>query len=251
MNKMKKEYLKKHYCIICKKEICYQNWKTGSKMCGSCSCKGRLKDSKNNGNFVDGRSLIKPKCIDCSQELSDYRTTRCKKCNDKEHSKRMKGIVFTEEHKRRIGLKHRGKIVSQETCKKISLSKGGTGIPYKNKNDYFKDRRKTNINFKLSQYLRTRIWWALKGICKSAKTIKLLGCSIENLKQHLEMQFKPEMTWDNYGKWHIDHIKPCASFDLSKPNEQQKCFHYTNLQPLWALENLIKKDKIILSKKAQ
>ena len=74
--------------------------------------------------------------------------------------------------------------------------------------------------------------------------MKLLGCSLDFLKQYLEFQFKKGMSWSNYGKWHIDHIKPCASFDLSKPNEQHKCFNYINLQPLWAIDNLRKKDKI-------
>ena len=59
---------------------------------------------------------------------------------------------------------------------------------------------------------------------------------------HLEAQFKPGMTWDNYGLkgWHVDHIRPCASFDLRDPEQQRRCFHYTNLQPLWAEENLKK-----------
>jgi len=70
--------------------------------------------------------------------------------------------------------------------------------------------------------------------------MKLVGCSIDFLKQHLENKFKPGMSWKNYGKWHIDHIRPCASFDLRKPAEQKKCFHYSNLQPLWAKENLVK-----------
>jgi hypothetical protein len=76
------------------------------------------------------------------------------------------------------------------------------------------------------------------------KIMKLIGCNIEQLKQHLQNQFKLGMSWDNHGKWHIDHIRPCASFDLSKPEEQRKCFHYTNLQPLWAEENISKKDKV-------
>ena len=88
--------------------------------------------------------------------------------------------------------------------------------------------------------LRIRINLALKGNPKLSTTMKLVGCSIERLKQHLEKQFKMGMSWNNYGKWHIDHIRPCASFDLSKPSEQKKCFNYTNLQPLWAEENLKK-----------
>jgi hypothetical protein len=71
-------------------------------------------------------------------------------------------------------------------------------------------------------------------------TEELLGCSIENLKKHLEKQFTQGMSWKNYGKWHVDHIKPCANFDLSKKTEQQKCFNYNNLQPLWAVDNLKK-----------
>jgi hypothetical protein len=73
----------------------------------------------------------------------------------------------------------------------------------------------------------------------------LLGCTIEQLWIHLEKTFKPGMTRENYGKWHVDHIIPCASFDLTIPEQQTKCFHYTNLQALWASENIIKSDKIL------
>jgi hypothetical protein len=111
------------------------------------------------------------------------------------------------------------------------------------KKEYVINRLKTDINFKLLHNLRNRIWYALKRNIKSVRTIQLVGCSIENLKKHLENQFKIGMNWSNYGKWHIDHIIPCASFDMSKEIEQKKCFHYTNLQPLWAIENLIKHDK--------
>ena len=85
----------------------------------------------------------------------------------------------------------------------------------------------------------------MAGTSKSAATLELLGCSVEELKKHLENQFIKGMTWNNYGLhgWHIDHIKPCASFDLTKEEEQRKCFHYTNLQPLWAKDNLSKSNK--------
>ena len=105
------------------------------------------------------------------------------------------------------------------------------------------DRYYNNENYRMKHLLRSRIILALKNNSKSMSTIKLIGCSIEQLWLHIEKQFKPGMTRENQGLWHIDHIKPCAAFDLSKPEEQQKCFHYTNLQPLWAKENLMKSDK--------
>ena len=107
---------------------------------------------------------------------------------------------------------------------------------------YKEYRLKFDIKFKILWNLRTRLNKVMHDVNKSAETIKLLGCSIEFLKIRLEKQFKPGMTWDNYGLWHIDHIKPCASFDLSKPSEQRKCFNYKNLQPLWAIDNLRKSD---------
>ena len=108
------------------------------------------------------------------------------------------------------------------------------------KKQYIDQRRKKDPNFKLRYNLRARILVALKGTVKSESTIELLGCSVKECWNHLEQQFKPGMTRKNHGLWHIDHIKPCASFDLTKPEEQKKCFHYTNLQPLWAAENMSK-----------
>ena len=70
----------------------------------------------------------------------------------------------------------------------------------------------------------------------------LLGCSIQDARRYLEDQFTKGMSWENHGEWHIDHRKPCASFDLTNVEEQRVCFHYTNLQPLWASENLSKQD---------
>ena len=80
---------------------------------------------------------------------------------------------------------------------------------------------------------------------KNNPLIYLLGCSIEVARFHLECQFTKGMSWDNYGYngWHIDHIRPCASFDLTDSEQQKQCFHYTNLQPLWAEDNLKKGDK--------
>jgi hypothetical protein len=85
----------------------------------------------------------------------------------------------------------------------------------------------------------------LNGKAKSAKTMELLGCSIDMLKEHLEAGFDDKMTWENYGTyWHVDHIRPCASFDLIDPAQQRECFNWTNLQPLEAIENIRKGAKL-------
>lgn len=116
----------------------------------------------------------------------------------------------------------------------------------KYKNEWKLNKIKNNPTYKIKDNLRHRIYMALKGTVKSKRTIDLLGTSIDNLWNHLEKTFKPGMTKNNYGKiWHVDHKIPCASFDLTKPEEQAKCFHYTNLQALWAHENLSKGDKFV------
>jgi len=112
------------------------------------------------------------------------------------------------------------------------------------RNAYQRMKKKKNLSFRLRCLLNSRIWFALKKYKKSKSTTQLVGCSLDYLKDYLESQFDDEMSWSNYGAWHIDHIKPCASFDLSKPEEQQRCFHYSNLQPLWARDNWSKHSKI-------
>ena len=99
-------------------------------------------------------------------------------------------------------------------------------------------RRDTEPHYRVMMALHCRLYMAVKE--KVGNTMKLTGCSKEELFSFLEAEFEPGMTWENYGKWHIDHIRPCASFNLEDPEEQRKCFHWTNLQPLWAIDNLKK-----------
>lgn len=97
----------------------------------------------------------------------------------------------------------------------------------------------TDLSFRLTVNLRVRVRKALAGISKSASTLNLLGCTLEEFKAHLKRQFKPGMLWSNYGYrgWHVDHIIPCASFDLSDPDQQLACFHYSNMRPTWRFDN--------------
>lgn len=124
-----------------------------------------------------------------------------------------------------------------------------------------KERKLNDPNYKMDFILRCRLYHALKeqGVKKQTKFIKLIGCTIIFFKQHIEQQFKPEMNWNNHGKiWEIDHMLPCSSFNLIDEEEQLKCFHYSNMQPLFKttkiaesfgyineIGNRDKKDKII------
>jgi hypothetical protein len=102
-------------------------------------------------------------------------------------------------------------------------------------------RQKDPILHRLRQRLRS----ALKrtDAIKSAATLELTGCTKTELMAHIEAQFMPGMTWENRELWHVDHIIPCAAFDLTDPAQQRSCFHYSNLRPLWAKENRRKSDK--------
>lgn len=114
------------------------------------------------------------------------------------------------------------------------------------RNAYEIRRRNRDSGYRLLVNLRNRMSKVLRGKNKSDKTITLLGCSIDDFRIYLETKFDVGMTWDNYGSaWHVDHIMPCAIFDLSKPEHQKRCFHFSNLQPMFAKENISKKDKII------
>jgi hypothetical protein len=114
-------------------------------------------------------------------------------------------------------------------------------------NQYRKDKKASDPQFKLKHTLRSRLLDALKrdNITKRHSALELLGCSIEHCKHHIEQQFRPEMNWSNHGSyWEIDHIVPCDLFDLTNIEQQKQCFYYTNLQPLTISENRSKKNKV-------
>jgi len=131
---------------------------------------------------------------------------------------------------------------------KIKIQKKVYAKNNRNKiNKYFDKKRKTDIQFKLGILLRSRLREALKGNFKSGSAVKDLGCSINELKTYLESKFLSGMSWENHGiyGWHIDHIKPLSSFNLNDRKQMLEACHYTNLQPLWAKDNLSKSDKIV------
>jgi hypothetical protein len=142
--------------------------------------------------------------------------------------------------------KHRKRILQQYRCR----SEEQRTAKRKYARDYMRKKRRTDICFRIAHCVRKRIGDTLKHFIRTGRAVKaaksetLLGCTYADYVRYLESKFQPGMTWDNYGfgedKWNIDHILACASFDLAKPIEQHKCFHYSNTQPMWQSENLAK-----------
>lgn len=162
-------------------------------------------------------------CKECYRPLELERNKKYRE------SKNLQAKIYYQNNKEQFSERHRK--WRENNKEKITIS---------NK-EYQREKCRTSENFRIKKNLRVRINFALKSknTTKLLTTMNLIGCTIEELKTHLENKFTDGMSWDNYGKygWHIDHIKPCASFDLTKEEEQKKCFHYSNLQPLWAEDN--------------
>ncbi|RKZ06078.1 hypothetical protein DRQ25_14710 [Candidatus Fermentibacteria bacterium] len=134
---------------------------------------------------------------------------------------------FYERKDRRVGI--------ASECKVCVVSRN---IKYRNL------KQKTDVHFRLRILLRDRFTKAIKNNSKTGSAVRDLGCSIEKLKLYLEKMFRPGMSWGNHGagedKWHIDHVKPLSIFDLTDRKQLLEACHYTNLQPLWQVENLKK-----------
>ena len=112
---------------------------------------------------------------------------------------------------------------------------------------YYRERhqkQKCNPQYRLARALRSRLYAAIKSQAKCGSAVYDLGCSVPDLVAHLSQQFLPGMTWANHGKWHVDHIQPLALFDLAEPKQLKQACHFTNLQPLWAVDNIRKGARI-------
>lgn len=110
----------------------------------------------------------------------------------------------------------------------------------KRSNEFTKKRRKRDPLFRVVDALRSNLNNALRGRAKGRRTLDYLTISIEEFKLYIQNKFTEGMTWENYGEWHLDHIKPISSFDHSDEEQIKLCWHYTNFQPLWAKDNLAK-----------
>ena len=165
----------------------------------------------------------------------------------------LKNIEYIKKYRKEFRSKNREKVLLQEKGyrstnkwkeRHSAYLKKYNSIPrnLERRNEIARNRYHNDPNFKLVICLRNRIGTILKGRGKSASTMKLIGCTIKELWQHLESSptWEPWMTRENYGLWHVDHIKACAKFNLADPAQQRDCCHWSNLQPLEATKNMRK-----------
>lgn len=177
--------------------------------------------------MVDYKDSVVKTCTQCKKSKKESDFYRCKGGKD--------------------GLRAECKICNTKRVRNWQINNSSRNR--KNKNDWNRNNRhrikrwEDKLPTRLANNLRRRVYKALKGFNKAAHTMELLGCSIEYLKEHLEKQFKSGMSWDNYGEWHVDHIRPLTSFDLTDAEQQGIACNYKNLQPLWARDNLSKGNK--------
>ncbi|MBF0556599.1 MAG: hypothetical protein HQK96_18935 [Nitrospirae bacterium] len=213
------------------------------------------------GKYGCGRSKSMDEfCLKKAKNGKYYPNSYCNECNSKASAKYQKDHVkekseYNKEYVKKNKEKHKSQskawyIKNKEITKKRSFDRYNTHK--KQIFEHWKKRYHFDPQYRLALNLRRRIGSAIRGNWKCGSAIKNLGCSVEDLKTIIESMFYKctisgkEMTWDNYGtNWHIDHIIPLSSFDLTDTEQFCKACHYTNMQPLWLRHNLSKGDKIM------
>lgn len=197
------------------------------KLCKKCDIFKDLTEFHKNKNEIDGRSFS---CKDCRKQDSRKRYSE----------KREQLIQYQKEYR-----KQNSSIIALK--KKVYQARRKDEV-----NSYYRkyhELKKIDPMYLLPKKIRGRINKALRNGYKVGSAVEDLGCSIEFLISYLESKFQNGMTWENYGVhgWHIDHIIPLSSFDLTDLNQFKQAVHYTNLQPLWAKDNMTKGAKIYAS----
>lgn len=208
------------------------------KVCGYCKLEKDAKEFGKNRNCIDGLCALCKHCRSItihnqkqqkSQQVNDGQHKLCSRCNE---------TLSTSN----FSINNRTHDKLSTFCR--ACARPNLWTTEKQREAYKKyDAQKRN---KIRRNICCRIRNALvsQKQTKNNSTVIFLACDIAFLRNWLEYQFEDGMNWSNMGKWHIDHVKPCASFDLTNEYEQKECFNWKNLRPLWGKENLLKSDKI-------
>ena len=202
-----------------------------SKTCKKCGEEKPLGEFYNQKSTKDGK---RPRCKLCTDEYTnEYNKKNREKITAKSKENRLKNPEQYQEQKDRQKAKHQDRMENDPEYAEMA----------REKNRVIQRRWKSNPTNRVIANLRNRLVDCITKGTKSASTKTLIGCHQEELMNHIEENWEKGMSWENYGEWHIDHIRPVKSFDMTDPQQQRDCFHWTNLQPLWAMDNFKKQAK--------
>lgn len=227
------------------------------KTCTKCkqnkSLNNFFKDKwKNDGHYTICRECKNTNRVRKKFEITNIQLVCCKKCKIEKTKDLFDRDIYhstgltpkCKECRKADGTKRYKK--SSDQIKKVAYKYyyNNKEIVLKKQLEKQRKRLKTDIKYKLTRNLRNRLYYALKNKNwkKNTNFTKYIGCTRDELVAHLESQFKNNMSWDNYGDWHIDHKHP---LDAAKTEEElYSLCHYTNLQPMWALDNIKKSNNV-------
>lgn len=203
-----------------------------NKVCPSCKKIKPVTDFHKNGKFIQSN------CKECKADDYKKNKQRVKDRYHKDMNNPEKKIHIYARHKK-------SRLKNRDKEKKQKLSYNARPEVIARRKEIHRIRKETDLQYNIKRRLRWRVRDIVKKQLKDKNykyksAIDLLGCDVEFLKTHLESTFTQGMSWDRISEMHIDHIKPCNMFDLTKLEEQKMCFHYTNLQMLWWQDNLTK-----------
>lgn len=194
----------------------------------TCTCCNIHKDNSQFNIDISGRGGLRAQCKECQREYYvKNREEKIKKSKEYQSKNYSKLLEYQNNYR-----KERDKVKRAQYMREYQIK-----------------RRNIDIQYKLTTILRNRVYRAVRGMVKGGSAIADLGCTVEFLKSHLESKWLAGMSWENWTTdgWHIDHIIPLDSFDLTNPEQFKKACHYTNLQPLWAPDNLSKSNKVLIN----
>lgn len=206
-----------------------------TKQCNKC----KIEKSIVYFNFLkNGKFQVSAECKDCLNEYQKkYRKLNADKISKKRKLYLRNNKEKIREQRKKSRIKNKDKISKRhkEWYKKNKLKSN----EYHKK--YIKEKRKTDSLFRIKCSIRGRMNSFVKN--KNKNTLEYLGLPLKEYKIYLSKMFDANMNWNNYGDWHIDHIIPLCS--AKNEEELIRLFHYTNTQPLWAIDNLKKGDKLL------
>lgn len=215
------------------------------KKCYKCKI---IKDLSKFGNLKSSKDGLRYDCKDCRKEYNILNRDKKKEYNKKYFENNKDNLLkkskeYREKNSEKIRIQRKEYRNRPEIKQHIKNKNKEYNEVKKRK---IKERRKNDLCFRLSEIVRSKIHKMISG--KKTSYSKLLCCDFKFLIKWIEFQWKNDMNWENYGtKWHLDHIIPINQFNLKKDIEQKICFHWRNLQPLYAFDNISKSDKIIIN----